>query len=207
MESEAPAEFILTADRALPADGEMSDGDATLQLPRQRQVVVRESSASCFRPSWAFRWRHMNSSGHSPDARTSEEASTRERWGPNHTRVSIVTNTGSIDYFLQRAGDRSPWSLLAMGRETRGRAFRWRAEYTRDQENVLRSIRIVSEEANRAPGRLFDLDLSLSRIQFAPVVGPETFSPTFPAGARRVSLAMVQRTRSRPLVQMSTGAR
>ena len=115
--------------------------------------------------------------------------------GPNHTRVSIVTNTGSIDYFLQRAGERSPWSLLAMGRETRGRAFRWRAEYTRDQENVLRSIRIVSEEANRAPGRLFDLDLSLSRIQFAPVVGPETFSPTVPPGARRVSLAIVHAQR------------
>ena len=93
-----------------------------------------------------------------------------------------------------------------MGRETRGRAFRWRAEYTRDQENVLRSIRIVSEEANRAPGRLFDLDLSLSRIQFAPVVGPETFSPTVPPGARRVSLAIVHRNGLRPLVHMSSGA-
>ena len=49
------------------------------------------------------------------------------------------------------------------------------------------------EEANGAVGRLFDLDLSLSQIQFAPLIMSETFSPTVPPETRSVSLEMVKR--------------
>lgn len=90
-----------------------------------------------------------------------------------------------------------------MSRASETPAFRWWAEYKRSSDNRVQSVRIVSEEAPGIIGRLFDLDLALSRIQYAPLVGPEVFTPVFPSTARLVSLAEWQRQRPRsspPLV-------
>jgi hypothetical protein len=205
VESEAPPRFILTTERAMVADVEMDDGGATLYLPQEQQVVQRENtrallSAVLGLPLTAHEFVLVFSG-------CVQLAGNQEARTVGRNRVNVaIGNSVPIDLSLRRANSQSPWTLFAASRDGRGGGFRWRAEYKRDPGNVLQSIRIASEEANRAPGRLFDLDLSLSQIQFAPIAGPETFSPTVPPDARRVSLAMVQRNGSRPLVHMPSGA-
>lgn len=108
VESEAPAEFILTADGTVPAGGEMSDSDATLQLPRQRLVVLRERSRALLSTVlglplaahefvWAFTGCALLGGGFDTKA-----------LGPNSKRVSVVGTADSIDYFLQ--ADATCWS-------------------------------------------------------------------------------------------------
>ena len=202
VESAAPAQFILTAERALLAADDTSDGAATLYLPPQHRVVQRASSRALLDavlglplPAHEFVWAFtgcQNITGNIDE----------RAFGPNLARVSMG-NALPLDVFLRRANPQTSWTVFAMSRASQTQAFRWWAEYRRNPEKVLQSVRIVSEEPHGAIGRLFDLDLTLSRIQYAPLVGPEVFTPVRPSTARPVPLETWQRQRPRsslPLV-------
>jgi hypothetical protein len=199
----APSQFVLTAERARADERDSSDGEATLHLPRQGQIVQRESSRALLGavlglPLQAREFVSALTGCAHPGGNVSARMS-----GSNAMRVS-VGNAFPVEHLLQRKGQQVSWTLAAIGRESPGRGFRWRAEYQRDSGEVLRSIRIVSEESNRASDRLFDLHFSLSQVQFAPLIVAETFSPRVPAGTRAVSLQAVQSARSRlPMVNGS----
>ena len=203
VESDSRTAFILTAERAV-VQGDMSDGEGTLYLPGEQQIVRRASARALLEAvlglpltaqEFVSAFTGCGLTGGNLEART---------LGTNAVRISMGN---TVDLFLRRAGPQSPWTLFATSSESRGRAFRWRVEYEREQNDVLKSIRIRSEEANRAPGRLFDLDLSLSQIQFSPLVVSETFSPTFPPGIQSVSLEMVRRQRSGSSLPLLTAVR
>ena len=80
VESDTPPPFILTAERA-GVQGDMSDGEGTLYLPGERQIVRRASTVPCSRPCWAFRWPRRSSCRRSPDVASTAEAWRRERSG------------------------------------------------------------------------------------------------------------------------------
>jgi hypothetical protein len=196
VQSDAPTEFILTAENALLTDDAVSDGFATLYLPGQQQIVQQASSRELLAvvlgiplPVHEF-LRAFNGcrlAGGDVQTRT---------LGPNSRRVSIGNTT---DLVLRRTDSRSPWTLFATSGQSQGRAFGWRAEYERELD-VMQSVRIVSEEANGVRGRLFDLEFSLSQIQIAPLIMSETFSPTVPPETRSVSLQTLTRQRALPMV-------
>jgi hypothetical protein len=203
VESEAAPGFVLTVERPVLQE-EMTDGEGTLYLPGQQRIVRRANTRALLEtvlgvPLSAdeFVAVFTGCSRLSGDL----DVSTR---GTSEVRIPIG-HTG--DVFLRRASPRSRWTLFAIGHEAQGGAFRWRAEYRRERNDVLRSIRIFSEEANRAPGRLFDLRLSLTRIQFAPLLVADTFSPTVPSETRSVSMEMVQQGGSRASLPLLTGVR
>jgi hypothetical protein len=196
---DVPPQFILTSEHALPA---ASGGSAvaTLLFPREQLIVHRESSRALLEavlglplsaPEFVSAFTGCQSLGGYGDAKT---------FGQNVMRMSIGTAPHG-ELFLRRHDPQSPWTLFAMTGEVEGRTLRWRAEYDRRPEHLSRAVRIVSQERS-VTGRLFDLHLSLSRIQIAPLVGSEIFTPTVPASARHVSLETVQRQRPQPLLPL-----
>ena len=92
-----------------------------------------------------------------------------------------------------------PWTLFSTRRRSEGQVSGWLAEYERDRD-VMQSVRIVSEDANGAPGRLFDFHFSLSHLQLAPLNVSETFTTTVPPGTQSVSLDTLTRPASWPMV-------
>ena len=198
-----PPQFVVVSQRALLARDDVSDGDATLLLPRQQLIVQRENSRQVLTAVlglplsaqefvWAF-----------TGCQTAGGALEMTTLDAHVTKVSIGA-VPPFDLFMERRRP-SGRTLVAMSRAVDGREFRWRAEYRRQENGTLRSVRIVSQEANGRTGRFFDLHLSLSRTQIAPLVGPATFSLEAPT-SRAVSLEDVQRQRSnRSLPLLSEG--
>ena len=199
-----PPQFILTSEHALPT-AKGASAVASLLFPREQLIVHRESSRVLLEavlglplsaPEFVSAFSGCHDLGGYGDAKT---------FGPRVMRLSIGTAPHG-ELFLRRHDPQSPWTLFAMTGEVEGRALRWRAEYDRKPESLSRAVRIVSEE-NGVIGRSFDLHLSLSRIQVAPVVGSEVFTPTVPPSARHVSLEMAQRQRPHPLLPLLSVAK
>ena len=196
VESWTPGEFLLTSENALLADGGVTDGFADLYLARHQKIVRRGNSRELLAavlgvplPAHEF-ISAFSGCRHS----WSGEIETRTL-GPNATHISF--DTGEV--VLKRRDSRSPWTLFSTRRRSQGQASGWLAEYTRHRD-VMRSVRIVSEDANGVTGRLFNLQFWLSDVQLAPLALSETFTPTVPPDIQSVSLDTLTRPASRPMV-------
>ena len=190
-------QFIVVAQQALGVADDGSDGDATLLLPRQQLIVQRENSRRVLTVVLGLPLSAQEFVSAFTGCQNVGGSMEVTRLGANAAKVSIGT-VRPVELFMRRSHRHPQWTLTAMSRAVHDGAFRWRAEYDRSNDGLLRTTRIVSQEGAGRMGRLFDVQLSLSRIQIGALVGPETFSFAGPLRARAVSLDTLQQQRSEP---------
>jgi len=195
IESWNRGEFLFTSDNARLADG--ADGFADLYLARQQKIVPRGNSRDLLAAVLGIPLPAHEFVAAFSGCRTLRSGEVKTRTlGPNAMQLSYGN---SADVVLKRWDSRSPWTLFSARHRNQGGMSGWLAEYERDQD-VMQSVRIVSEDTNGAPGRLFDFHFSLSHLQLAPLNVSETFTTTVPPGTQSVSLDTLTRPASWPMV-------
>ena len=105
-----------------------------------------------------------------------------ERFDANQRRVV----RGSTSYYLQRAGEGSPWQLVAVLR--RDGSLTWRIEYKQITGGLPREIRFVSDDRKR-----FDLKLRMPDIEINPSLAPNAFDVNVRPGLQPITLDELRR--------------
>jgi hypothetical protein len=95
-------------------------------------------------------------------------------------RLARAGNLGAYDIYVHRE-KAGPWRLVAMS--TRRAADGWRVEFGAFQNDLPRSLRLISVPSGR-----FDLQIALSQVELNPSLGPDVFTIQVPASASPITL-------------------
>jgi hypothetical protein len=182
-----------------------SDVDGSLFLPHGNGVVRRESSRALVETILGLPLSASEFMAALIGCPRWSGSLYARRFGDTFMKV-VLGETLAVEMFVRRKDSRSPWTLVAMSRNVAGRTLRWRAEYGSRPNGLSRTVRIISQDWNGETGRVFDIRLSLSRIQIGPALGPETFSPAVPASAEAINLEGFRQQRPRPALPLVSDA-
>jgi hypothetical protein len=94
---------------------------------------------------------------------------------------------------LHRANSSAPWRLVAVLRNLEHSGRRWTAQYGDFQNDLPRSIRIMSADSESAG--TYDLTLSLSQLETNVSLGPDVFRVQIPPSAQPITLEELRRAR------------
>lgn len=148
-----------------------TDGDASLLLPRDKRVLEHGKPADVLEaiagvPLDAAGLRSVvTGCANAPDAAGARSLGDVWRVAPD----------GADDIYLRRdpstTSAPAAWRLVATRhRPAQANGTGWRAEYGMFENNLPRSVRLVSDPEGR-----FDLQLDLSQIELNVTLGPEAF--------------------------------
>ena len=159
------------------------DGDATLLLPRDNQVlqhgrpedVLAAIAGVPLTPSALL----AALTGCATASTTAAAHTAGADW-----RVIVE---GPTTVYLRRDRSQAPWHVVAATHDDPG-AGAWRAEYANEQNGLPRSVRLVS-----ADGKRFDLRLDLSQVETNTTLGPDVFRVQVPPDAAPLTLPELQR--------------
>ncbi len=115
----------------------------------------------------------------------------------NVVKVTLIGSHSPLELWAQKDRSSSQWAVREMTGAIPDEPLRWRAMFGERVSHIVREIRLVSEEWNGVGG-VFDLRLSLHRVQINPTLDGHTFTPALRAPVSPVSLDSVRRTRRRP---------
>lgn len=153
------------------------DGDATLLLPRDRRVLeggkpadILEAIAGVPLDPIDLRRTMTGCAGEASGGAAAARA-VGDDW-----RVI----PGERELYVRRARPADPWRLVAVVRTGPGG---WRADYRNFVNDMPRSIRLTSLEAQR-----FDLRLELSQVEINVPIEASTFRVAVPPGTQPISL-------------------
>lgn len=165
-----------------------SGGDASLLLSRENRVFehghpddVLEAAAGA--PLNAEDLLHVLT-GCAPGEPVRDGRRTGNDW-------RIATTTKGDELYLRRESGSAPWRLVAIVR--RGADAAWRAEYREPQNDLPRSIHLVSVDSGRA-GAAFDLQLVLSQVDTNVTLSADVFTFRVPPTAKRMTLDELRQT-------------
>jgi hypothetical protein len=119
-----------------------------------------------------------------------QSESTTVRIRPGWLRVSHEHD----QWYLYRASDEQPWSLVAIDHHSEGTPFGWRARFLEQHpgDRTPRRLRITSLDGNGAEGGRFDVHLMFSGFQQQPVVRFDEKWFSIPASATRTAIEDVK---------------
>jgi hypothetical protein len=84
--------------------------------------------------------------------------------------------------WLHRQSSQAPWSLVAVVHRPAGRVG-WRVDYSDFQNDMPRTVRLLSSDPRR-----FDLRLALSQVELNAPLGADVFEIKVPASAQPITL-------------------
>jgi hypothetical protein len=152
--------------------------DATLLLHRDRRVLERGRPAAVLEAvtgvpldGSALR---LALTGCAADVDAGRARQVGDQWR--------VVPSGGDTLYLRRESPADPWRLVAVVHQEAGRP-EWRAEYRQFEDDLPRTVRFTSREADR-----FDLTLELSQVDLNMPLGPEVFELQIPADVDPMTL-------------------
>jgi hypothetical protein len=151
-----------------------SAGDASLLLPRDRRVLEHGNPADVLEavsgvPLDAAALRTLiTGCANAPDG--SDAVAFGDSWR--------VVPDGADNVYFHREPPSGPWRLVATVRRDA-----WRAEYSMFDNNLPRTVHIVSQPAGR-----FDLQMDLSQFEINVPLGPEAFRLERAAAAEPITV-------------------
>ena len=115
---------------------------------------------------------------------------TAEQRGPDWRVIAVLPDHMLT---LHRDSAAAPWRIVSVLRNLEHSGRRWVAEYRDVANDLPRSIKIVSADAESHG--TYDLTLSLSQVALNESLGPEVFRVDIPRSAHPMTLDELQRAR------------
>ena len=103
-------------------------------------------------------------------------------------RLVAQRDTAEHEAWLHRQSDNAPWTLVAVVHRSAGEAG-WRVDYSDFQNELPRTVRLVSADPRR-----FDLRVGLTQVELNVPLGPEVFEVKVPATAQPITLEELKRS-------------
>jgi len=190
----SPPSFVYVASNTFAASGQVN---GTLFLPRHNAFVTPESSRVVLETVlgvplspeevlWVITGCPFGFGGLEPRQMRS-----------NVVKVSLFGSHSPLELWIQKDRSSSQWAVREMTGAIPNEPLRWRAMFGERVSHIVREVRLVSEEWNGVGG-VFDLRLSLHRVQINPTLDRHTFAPALREPLSPVSLDSVRRTWRRP---------